>query len=97
LAIATSVIELGRAVGLRTIAEGVETYEQLCVLRDLGCEAGQGFLWSAALDPRELTLLLQDDAQVFASAGKRRRSYSPGRLAKTPNVRRSRGTSAKTD
>ena len=54
LAIATSVIDLARAVGLRTIAEGVETREQLSLLHRLGCTAGQGYLWSRALSPEGL-------------------------------------------
>ena len=53
-AIVTSLVELGRAVGLRTVAEGVETPEQLDLLRRLGCVAGQGYLWSGALSVDEL-------------------------------------------
>ena len=48
-AIVASVIDLAHAFGLTTIAEGVETAEQLALLQDLGCEQGQGFLWSRPL------------------------------------------------
>jgi EAL domain-containing protein (putative c-di-GMP-specific phosphodiesterase class I) len=39
-----SVVELGRSLGLRTTAEGVETSEALGYLRDIGCDCAQGFL-----------------------------------------------------
>jgi EAL domain-containing protein (putative c-di-GMP-specific phosphodiesterase class I) len=39
-------IEIGRRLGMRVVAEGVETVEQLTLLRKLGCEVAQGFLFS---------------------------------------------------
>ncbi|HET7487694.1 MAG TPA: EAL domain-containing protein [Acidimicrobiales bacterium] len=48
-AIVASVVDLAHAFGLTTIAEGVETVEQLAELRDIGCEIGQGYLWSRPL------------------------------------------------
>jgi EAL domain-containing protein (putative c-di-GMP-specific phosphodiesterase class I) len=43
-AIVKSVLALGRAMGLRAVAEGVETREQHAVLRKLGCSYVQGYL-----------------------------------------------------
>jgi EAL domain-containing protein (putative c-di-GMP-specific phosphodiesterase class I) len=43
-AIVSSVVALGRALGLTVTAEGVETAEQAASLRDAGCAQGQGFL-----------------------------------------------------
>lgn len=40
----SSVVALGKALGVVTVAEGVEAEEQLTRLRDLGCELAQGFL-----------------------------------------------------
>jgi diguanylate cyclase (GGDEF)-like protein/PAS domain S-box-containing protein len=54
LAITASVIQLARSMRLTTIAEGVETVEQLTLLQSLGCWAAQGFLWSPALPPDAL-------------------------------------------
>jgi EAL domain-containing protein (putative c-di-GMP-specific phosphodiesterase class I) len=49
-----SMTELAHSLGLTATAEGVETVEQLAVVRELGCDVGQGFLISAALDPEAL-------------------------------------------
>src|SRR5205807_1959326 len=53
-AIAAAVINLGHALGLSVIAEGVENDEQLTVLRALRCDRAQGYLWSAPQSPEAL-------------------------------------------
>jgi diguanylate cyclase (GGDEF)-like protein/PAS domain S-box-containing protein len=57
-AIVTAVIDLGRALHITSTAEGIETFADLRLLKDLGCHAGQGFLWSPALPIPELAELL---------------------------------------
>jgi diguanylate cyclase (GGDEF)-like protein len=54
-----AVIGLGEALGLRTVAEGIETAEQLHRLRGLRCEQGQGFLFARPLDERAIDTLLR--------------------------------------
>jgi EAL domain-containing protein (putative c-di-GMP-specific phosphodiesterase class I) len=49
LAIVRAVIGLGRNLGMTTTAEGVETGDQLNVLRDERCDEVQGFLFSLAV------------------------------------------------
>jgi diguanylate cyclase (GGDEF)-like protein/PAS domain S-box-containing protein len=49
LAIVASIVDLARAVGVTVVAEGVETAPQAALLRRLGCQAGQGWLWSPAV------------------------------------------------
>ncbi|RZJ07742.1 MAG: EAL domain-containing protein [Rubrivivax sp.] len=53
-AVVTAIIALARALGLRVIAEGVETLRQMEVLHRLGCSLMQGFLFSKPLPPDEL-------------------------------------------
>lgn len=50
-AIASAMVALGQRLDLAVIAEGVETEEQLAVLRELGCDSYQGFLTAEALTP----------------------------------------------
>src|SRR5262249_24648853 len=47
--IVTAVIRLGQALGLATIAEGVENATQLAILGDLGCDQAQGYLFGRPL------------------------------------------------
>ena len=49
-----SIVDLAHALGLTATAEGVETVEQLRVVRDLGCDLVQGYLLSLPLPPDEL-------------------------------------------
>ncbi len=49
-----AMIESGHALGMTVTAEGVETEAQARILADLGCDRGQGFLWSAARPEAEL-------------------------------------------
>jgi diguanylate cyclase (GGDEF)-like protein/PAS domain S-box-containing protein len=49
LAIAHAIIQLGRTLQLRVIAEGIETSEQLEILRLHGCNEGQGYHFSRPL------------------------------------------------
>jgi EAL domain-containing protein (putative c-di-GMP-specific phosphodiesterase class I) len=53
-AVVDAVIRLGKALGMRVVAEGVETQEQRAVLVDLGCEEIQGFLFGRPVDAEEL-------------------------------------------
>ena len=53
-AITAAVIAMGHALGITVIAEGVETREQLDVLRLLGCDAAQGFFLGAPVPANEL-------------------------------------------
>jgi diguanylate cyclase (GGDEF)-like protein len=53
-----AMISLGRSLGLRTSAAGVETEEQLNALRTMGCEEVQGFLFSPPLPASGIDALL---------------------------------------
>jgi diguanylate cyclase (GGDEF)-like protein len=53
-AVVTAIIALARSLGLRVVAEGVETLRQMEVLHRLGCSLMQGFLFSKPLPPDDL-------------------------------------------
>jgi EAL domain-containing protein (putative c-di-GMP-specific phosphodiesterase class I) len=54
-----AVTDLAHGLGLTTTAEGVETIEQLRIIRELGCDCVQGYLVSAPLDPKALKPWIQ--------------------------------------
>ncbi|MEM6415437.1 MAG: EAL domain-containing protein [Pseudomonadota bacterium] len=51
--IVRAIIDLGKNLGLNTLAEGVETEEQLAFLRDAGCRSMQGFLFDRPIEQKE--------------------------------------------
>ena len=55
----SAIIALGKSLELNSIAEGVETIEQLNVLKALQCEEGQGYLFSQALPAKDFAQLLR--------------------------------------
>jgi diguanylate cyclase (GGDEF)-like protein/PAS domain S-box-containing protein len=59
--IVKAMIELTHALGLRVIAEGVETSEQLAQLRDMKCDFAQGYYFSEPLPSEELGDILAED------------------------------------
>jgi len=52
-AIAIAILGLAQTLGLRVVAEGVETEEQAAMLGAWGCDEGQGYLFAPALPPAE--------------------------------------------
>ncbi len=71
--LARAIVQLGRALGLQVVAEGIERPEQAGVLRRLGCTRGQGYLYSRPLPADELEPLLVG-----------RRVAVPGRVVRGP-------------
>jgi EAL domain-containing protein (putative c-di-GMP-specific phosphodiesterase class I) len=58
MAFINAAVDLGRSLGMRTIAEGIETPDQADLARELGCDHGQGYLWSAAMPAEAVADLL---------------------------------------
>lgn len=63
-AIVGAIIALGHGLGLKVIAEGVETGEQLSRLRKMKCDEAQGYLFSRPIPVDEMTRLLQSGESV---------------------------------
>ena len=58
--IVKTIIELAHGLGLVATAEGVETVEQLRLIRELGCDVVQGFLIAPPLEPGDLISWKED-------------------------------------
>lgn len=58
-AIIRTIIELGHQLGFGVVAEGVESEEQLAILRSEGCDEAQGFLFSQPKSAQEFMALAQ--------------------------------------
>jgi EAL domain-containing protein (putative c-di-GMP-specific phosphodiesterase class I) len=63
-----TMVDLGSALGLRTIAEGIEHDFQLDHLLREGCERGQGFLFSRAVTPEAIDAILAGDSPADIAA-----------------------------
>jgi EAL domain-containing protein (putative c-di-GMP-specific phosphodiesterase class I) len=73
----SAIVTLAQTMGLRVIAEGVETPVQRQLLLRLGCSYGQGYLWSRPLPAEKFTTSLWQFAPEVATvaAGSRRREH----------------------
>ena len=72
--LASIVLGLGQALGLRVVAEGIEREDQLAAIRALGCALGQGYLLAQPLAPAALEALYADERPSGADG-------APARLA----------------
>ena len=61
--IVTAIVRLAKSLGLRCVAEGVETQRQFDFLAKLGCDDVQGYLFARPMDERRMTTWLR----VYAS------------------------------
>jgi len=64
-AIARTIIELGRGLGLKVLAEGVETAGQKEFIYSSGCELMQGYLFSKPVRAEDVELLLKNQAHML--------------------------------
>jgi EAL domain-containing protein (putative c-di-GMP-specific phosphodiesterase class I) len=65
IVIVRAIVDLGRALGLTVVAEGIETDAQRALLAGMGCPVGQGYLFGVARDPEGFAASLdQIDGRV---------------------------------
>jgi EAL domain-containing protein (putative c-di-GMP-specific phosphodiesterase class I)/GGDEF domain-containing protein len=94
-ALCQTIVAMARQLGLRTVAEGIERRGELRVLREIGCEAGQGYLLKRPVPADEFTAFLRGwpkkmRAFGFAPPGKTRRTAAdkPVRAQKSPGTKK---------
>lgn len=66
--LARAIVQLGRTLGLTTLAEGIEASDQLDALREAGCQLGQGFYFAKPLAAAEIEPMLLNPCWSPASA-----------------------------
>ncbi len=66
-AIIRSIVSLAEALGMETTAEGVETLDELDLIRQLGCSHVQGYIYNKPLSFREASACLASDLTAVAS------------------------------
>ncbi len=65
----STIMAMARHLKLRTVAEGIEEPEELDVMQQIGCDAGQGYLFSRPISPEEFTAFLREWPQRRARFG----------------------------
>ena len=70
-AIIGSIVSLANALGMETTAEGVETHDELDLVRQLGCSHVQGFIYSKPLAMPEASALFEGETLELAAKGPR--------------------------
>ena len=63
MALCEAIIVMAHKLGLKVIAEGVETERQRDLLAAYGCDYAQGFLYSKAVPSEQFEALLQERAK----------------------------------
>ncbi len=65
-AIVTAIINMASSLGMHTIAEGVETADQLAFLRLQGCSEVQGYYFSKPIPPEQIPQFVRNSNRSLA-------------------------------
>jgi diguanylate cyclase (GGDEF)-like protein/PAS domain S-box-containing protein len=63
-ALADTIVQLGKSLGMATVAEGIEEFGQLAALREMGCHFAQGYYFSRPVPADEAGLLFLNGAEA---------------------------------
>jgi diguanylate cyclase (GGDEF)-like protein len=77
-AICAAIIAMGRQLGLKIVAEGVETQEQLQFLTTHGCTLAQGFYIARPVEAGDMSKLLRIDGEEAPTLRMPALAYKPG-------------------
>ena len=61
LTLCEAIIVMAHKLNLIVIAEGIETWEQFRLLKDIGCDFGQGYLFSKPVSAHELNKFFEEN------------------------------------
>ncbi len=59
-----SIIQISKKLGIQVVAEGIETEEQLDLLKSVGCDLVQGYIYSKPLPVPEFEQWLKNNSQL---------------------------------
>lgn len=76
-AIVQTITAMAKVLGIRVIAEGVETAEQLTMLRQLGCNHGQGYIFAKPMPPSAMEAWLESPRSIIGPRNRSERVGSP--------------------
>ncbi|MBQ9360598.1 MAG: EAL domain-containing protein [Lachnospiraceae bacterium] len=78
--IVKSVVDMSKRIGVHTLAEGVETEEQLEFLRSIGCEKAQGYFIGKPMPYKECLAYLKEKGYRLESPAKRQYYHDIGKV-----------------
>jgi EAL domain-containing protein (putative c-di-GMP-specific phosphodiesterase class I) len=67
--VVSAISQLGHALHLQLVAEGIEQEEQVSTLQALACQYGQGYFFARPLNRQAMTALLDERSGPFAVHG----------------------------
>jgi diguanylate cyclase len=82
--IVRAIVSLAHSLRLKVVAEGVETSEQLALLKSLGCDQYQGFCFSPAVPAPQFATLLRESQQQSGTASESALDATYSKLAYRP-------------
>ena len=65
--IVETIVKLAQSLNLEIIAEGVETGEQIAVLKEMACNFGQGYFYARPLSPEKVVEMFSDSSDIHRS------------------------------